>query len=74
MKAFTITISNASELRHAMKRITQAIGNRGVAFVRFPDGTLAARRDKRGIWMDFSPRGIESVGGGAKATAWGASR
>jgi hypothetical protein len=74
MKAYSVTINSNRELRTAMRQIDRALGNRGVAFVRFPDGTLAARRDKRGVWVDFSPRGGDVGGGGAKATAWGAER
>lgn len=69
----TIEIQSSAELRAAMRNINQKIGKRGVAFVRFPDGTLAARRDKRGIWKDFSPAGREARSSGINATAWGAT-
>lgn len=72
MKAFTVTIESSAELRAAMRNINQRIGKRGVAFVRFPDGTLAARRDKRGIWQDFSPPGRDSTSSRVNAAAWGA--
>ena len=72
MKVMTVEIQSSAELRAAMRNINQKLGKRGVAFVRFPDGTLAARRDKRGIWKDFSPSGKDSRSSGVNAAAWGA--
>lgn len=68
----SVEINAVSELKAAMNQIDRVLGGgRGKAFVRFPDGTLVARRDRRGVWRQFVSE-PKRTGDGARPEAWGA--
>lgn len=71
-RSVSVEINAVSELKTAMNNVERALGGgRGSAFIRFPDGTLVARRDRRGTWRQFvnEPRRTSN---GARPEAWGA--